>query len=393
MKLSTNQGSQRMRVGVGLGVVLLTVGSYFFSRWSDRDVRKCGEEADPTLSIQYCSKVIESGKLSQEQLPITLVDRAAAYVDAGQYDRAMQDVNEAMRLKPELPRAFGVRGRAYIHKDQPDQAIQDFTDAIRLNPSYANAFFLRGMLYVDKKRYEWAIQDFQEAIRLKPFDFRSFAGRGSAYSGKGDDLSAIKDFDHAVKLKPQAAFPYIQRGSFYLKRANLERARQDYEQAVKLDPQQSPSLFSTLGFLQFVTGDLHSAVSSLDRAIQLRPSDPYAIILLYLAQTRSGLDGSDGLSKNALHVAGDVWPRPVISMFEGKIAPEAVLQAARNSDPTKELEQQCEAYFYVAEYWLMQGRKEDAARMLHRAVETKLTELTEYDMAKAELGRLGSAMQ
>lgn len=53
-------------------------------------------------------------------------------------------------------RAFYDSGIAYRKKGNYDRAIQDYNEAIRLNPNYVDAFNDRGNAYFDKKDYDRA---------------------------------------------------------------------------------------------------------------------------------------------------------------------------------------------------------------------------------------------
>ena len=86
----------------------------------------------------------------------------------GQYDRAIQDYDQAIRLNPNWAEAFNNRGRAYSDKGQHDRAIQDLDQAIRLNPNFAEAFYNRGHAYADKavQRWQpaWTESDLQQCV-------------------------------------------------------------------------------------------------------------------------------------------------------------------------------------------------------------------------------------
>jgi tetratricopeptide (TPR) repeat protein len=58
----------------------------------------------------------------------------------GQYDRAIADYNEAIRIDPDFAFAYCNRGLARGNKREYDRAIADFEQAIRLDPNYANAY-------------------------------------------------------------------------------------------------------------------------------------------------------------------------------------------------------------------------------------------------------------
>ena len=58
----------------------------------------------------------------------------------GEYDRAIQDYDQSIKLNPNYARAFNNRGVAYQKKGEYDRAIKDFDESIKLNPDYGNAF-------------------------------------------------------------------------------------------------------------------------------------------------------------------------------------------------------------------------------------------------------------
>jgi tetratricopeptide (TPR) repeat protein len=64
--------------------------------------------------------------------------------------------------------AYNNRGNAYSDKGDYDRAIADYTQAIRLAPNVASRYYNRGLAYYSKKDYDRAIVDFNQAIRLDP---------------------------------------------------------------------------------------------------------------------------------------------------------------------------------------------------------------------------------
>ena len=72
------------------------------------------------------------------------------------------------RLIRNLPWPYGVRGTAYRRKGEYEQAITDTSEAIRLDPKDARAYAARGEIYRLKAEYDKAIIDTSDAIRLDP---------------------------------------------------------------------------------------------------------------------------------------------------------------------------------------------------------------------------------
>jgi tetratricopeptide (TPR) repeat protein len=112
---------------------------------------------DPDLSISRCTAMIQSGHETQQNLAIAFGDRGIAYARKGQYDRAIEDLDQAIRLNPNYAASFSNRGLAYVRRGQYDRAIEDLDQAIRLNPNYAAAFNNRGSAYSAKGDLDRAI--------------------------------------------------------------------------------------------------------------------------------------------------------------------------------------------------------------------------------------------
>ena len=78
--------------------------------------------------------------------------RGRALTSAGKYDEAIAELNEAIRLEPDLARAYNARGFVYLLKRDFKSALPDFDEAIRLNPNYPNAISNRQLALYGLRR-------------------------------------------------------------------------------------------------------------------------------------------------------------------------------------------------------------------------------------------------
>ncbi len=166
-----------------------------------QEVRRCDfGGGHPDIQIVACTRNIESGRFTGRNLAVAFSNRALAYKKKNQWDRAIGDYDEAIRLKPDFAFALNNRGNAYYGKGHFDRAIRDYDEAIRLKPDFAEAFSNRGNVYRKKGRIARAIEDYNKAIGLNPDDAKVFADRGLAYEKKGEPGQALRDFKKAYNL-------------------------------------------------------------------------------------------------------------------------------------------------------------------------------------------------
>src|SRR5262249_17774313 len=134
------------------------------------------------------------------------------------------------------------QGNTSVNNRDYDRAIADYSEAIRLVPTNAPAFFGRGSAYVNKGDNDRAIADYNEAIRLDPKFAFAFNNRGFAYFRKGDPDRAIADFSEAIRLDPKYALAFNNRGNAYLRKRDYDRPIADTSEPIRLDPNLAPPL-------------------------------------------------------------------------------------------------------------------------------------------------------
>jgi len=186
---------------VGLAALLLVAWTETAQADFNQEVRRCDFGGDhPDIQIISCTRNIRSGRFTGRNLAVAFTNRAFAYKRKGQWDKAIADYNEAIRLAPDLVFAFNNLGNAYYFKGQLDRAIENYDKAIRLQPDIAEAFANRGNVYRKKGQLDRAIKDYDKAIHFKPDNAQVFADRGLAYEKKGESSQALRDFEKAYAL-------------------------------------------------------------------------------------------------------------------------------------------------------------------------------------------------
>jgi tetratricopeptide (TPR) repeat protein len=234
-----------------------------FALWAD------GKYTDPKKALEYLNEAIRL----KPDFVFAYQLRADAYVQLGEHQRAVQDYDTAINLIPDLVEAYNNRGATYAILDQHQKAIQDYDTAIRLKPDDAVAYSNRGNSSAQLGQHQRAVQDYDTAIRLKPDYAEAYTKRGHSYVDLGQHQRAFQDYDTAIRLKPDYAKGYMHRGNAYKKLGQHQRAIQDYDTAIRLKPDDA-AVYMFRGIAYEKLGQHQRAIQDCDTAIRLKPDYP-----------------------------------------------------------------------------------------------------------------------
>jgi tetratricopeptide (TPR) repeat protein len=161
-------------------------------------------------------------------------NRARREAEGKQYEAAMVDYTEAIRLKPDDSDAYSSRASSYEALQQNDKALSDYTEAIRLKPTNYWAYYGRGFLYALLQQYDKAVSDSNEMIRLEPNNVVGYSIQALAYSDLKQYDKAITDYTEAIRLAPNPEGYYDLRGNVYAASGAKSKAEQDHKRAKQL---------------------------------------------------------------------------------------------------------------------------------------------------------------
>lgn len=196
----------------------------------------------------------------------------------GEYDSAIKDLTEAIRLNPNATMAYALRGDAYHSKGKDDLAILDFTQAIRIDPKFAWAYSLRAVVYIGKNENELGLSDLNQVIQLEPKNYWAYERRAGVYRVTGrTDLAAIDeqrqmtDLTEAIRLSPNNSQAYAARCDAYRMKYKLDLALDDCNEAIRLDPKNGWA-YGVRGDVYRLKGDKDFAIRDLSESIRLFPT-------------------------------------------------------------------------------------------------------------------------
>ncbi len=285
------------------------------------------------------------------QIPDGYTCLGNVFFGTGKYEGAVQEYQRALDLDHANNDALEGVAASYGKLGYPTKAEEWFRRAITLRPNYWSVYSWLGEFYTGQARYKEAAEMYGQAIKLAPDNYRNYSYLGGVYLYEGLYEDAITCLQHSIDLRPTleaynnlgAAYFLLHRfpeavtafqagnklnDQNYINWGNLGDAlywsgdrRQEsssaYQRAVALAQAKlviNPRDAGVLGYLAEYTamlGDKHSALASLDRAVEGSPNDPQILFQAALVYNHFGDSNRCLASLKRAIEAG--YPRNIVS--------------------------------------------------------------------------------
>lgn len=150
------------------------------------------------------------------------------------FQRALDEFNAAIKFGANSTFRYthlNNRARTETLLGQYDAALADFAEALKLNADGFQVYQNRCMAYTDMKRFDEALADCNTALEKSPKNVFILTNRANAYLAKGDLDAALADYNEAIRIVPNNIRAHAGRGQYYEKKGDLVAARYDYRSA------------------------------------------------------------------------------------------------------------------------------------------------------------------
>ena len=129
----------------------------------DADVEACQLKGEPDRVIAACSRLLAREALDGVLRRDAFRSRGVGYYRRGDYDRALADLAESIRLAPGVAGLYGDQANVYYFKRDYSRAIAGYDKALQLDPNDALAYNNRGCAWVALGALTAAEADFNRA--------------------------------------------------------------------------------------------------------------------------------------------------------------------------------------------------------------------------------------
>ena len=321
-------------------IVLLIAGCNSPENVEKDNVDEHVQEVDSLEFVENVSplQLIEEEILEAPESPNGYYKRALYYKDKFEYQKAIDDINRAIKLAPDAASlnyakaeilyayaiykgdiAFLDEAKTYLDytlemdsanidallllaeyqtaEGETDKAMQNVIKAMKFNDHLPRPYFVKGKIYEVLGNAELAESSYQTAIEMDANYYPAMIQLGMLYANQHNDL-AITYYKSAIALKPNSLEAIRNLGLYYHFESRYEEARESFEKMMELDSTYEESYFNMgntyLGVYQndFPKAKKDSiidkALEYFQKAIDLNPNYIQALYNMGLAYQEKG---------------------------------------------------------------------------------------------------------
>jgi tetratricopeptide (TPR) repeat protein len=299
----------------------------------ERDLSMC-TAAEGRPSAAACIRVLNSGRLRDGDAYIAHFNMGDAHERAGDFGKALGDIERVIELRPGFARAYIARAMVQDDLGETAKALADLDEAIRLKGDSAGAYVARATMLRARGDFAGALADLKRAAEIEPKSSPVRLQRALALAENGDLDAAAPAVDDVFKAgKPDRGAFYV-RAALYFAQDRLDAAEAELKRVLAERPTFAAAR-TLLGRVQEKRLDKTAARESYAAAIASLTGEFDRHFAKKLARERlAALEGSSGradLGDDTKPASGSPAPAAVAVLKEAgeDAAPDAQIPAAR----------------------------------------------------------------
>jgi tetratricopeptide (TPR) repeat protein len=188
--------------------------------------------------------------------------------------------------------------KVYIQQDDWDKAIEQLQAAVKLYPNDPEAHYLLGEGYAVKGDYDGMNREFQASLAISPkfeqqirasrekYWVRAFNSGVNKFNAHAYDAAA-QDFLTATQIDPSRPEAYVNGATAYVVLDSLNRAIEVAERGLQRCPN-DPKLLNLAGDLYLRAERYGDAITTLEKAVAADPNNANAVANLARAYHSAG---------------------------------------------------------------------------------------------------------
>ncbi len=214
---------------------------------------------------------------------------AMSYAGLGDYQAAVWNLKEALKLDRQRPDLLFNLGTVYQKAGQNAAALQIFERLADLEPDSAPIFFALAVSRFNAGEFSLAAADLEELLEIAPQlqEARIFLGR--CFENLGKTQGAAKVYAEALELNSRCKECRFRLAQLLVGAGDVETASENFRILIEIDPQNVEAHYE-LGKILLAEGKHSDAIQMLEATIQLDSAHDGAYYQLGRLYTQLGID-------------------------------------------------------------------------------------------------------
>jgi tetratricopeptide (TPR) repeat protein len=215
-----------------------------------------------------------------------LLARALDMHQAGDLLGAVDAYRVVLQSAPDRADVRSNLGAAYIRLGKFDEALREYGEAVRLAPDNPTYRFNLGLALYKASQIEEAAAELERVVKLEPGNFNATLVLADCYSQLGRDAEVVEMLTPLdAAFSDNLAYAYLL-GNSLLRSGKQEAGQVLIDRIFRAGESAEGHLLMGLAYIN--SKDYKSAVTELERAVELKPDLPRARALYARALLSSG---------------------------------------------------------------------------------------------------------
>ena len=191
--------------------------------------------------------------------------------DSRWIQEAENDCKRAAELNDQLPAGYVTLARVHNGRGQYNLALQEIQQALRLEPLSADAWLGQAAVYASMGQQEKAESAYKRATALRPEDWDGYYELGGFYYRQRRYADAAAEFDRVLEITPDNALAHAALGGMMQLLERDAEAESHLKRSLEL--QSSYAAYTNLGALYYRHRRWAESVAMTRKALDLNASD------------------------------------------------------------------------------------------------------------------------
>ena len=229
-------------------------------------------EVVSTAILLLCMHIVYARPLTQQERIEALSKKAAEQFNAGHYSEAEQSYKKILKSDINNADVYSNLGLVYAKQKRLDKALENANKAVALKPDKAEYMANLGFVYISREQYDEAEKVLRKAVEKNNELFKGFLWLAEVSKRQKKYDLALGYAKRASALDAERYEPYEVSAEVYVERQDYENAVASYLRA-QIKESRKFDLYYNCGHAALKQGDKRRVKQQFKKGLHLREHD------------------------------------------------------------------------------------------------------------------------